>query len=153
MFLSYFFMCFLFCLSFPLVWLFLSFTWFLLLTLPAIPCFFSSCFFILVFTPIFLYERIWAFVGQIILIGSKGSWAQFALICQSQSAEELYSTVDLYSAADLRFVVDCFPLHFFFWTFLALRSSWWAFGPYFSLGFLPHGLLDKDLQNWASTSC
>ena len=42
---------------------FLSFTQFLLLTLPAVPCFFSSCFFILVFTLILLYKRIWAFCG------------------------------------------------------------------------------------------
>ena len=52
---------------------FISFTQFLLLTLPAVPCFFSSCFFILVFTHILLYKRIWAFVGQIILTGSKRS--------------------------------------------------------------------------------
>ena len=29
---------------------------------------------------------------------------------------------DLCFAADLRFVIDCFPLHFFFWTSLALRA-------------------------------
>ena len=51
---------------------FLSFTQFLLLTLFVVPCFFSSCFFILVFTPILLYKRIWAFVGQIVFIGLKG---------------------------------------------------------------------------------
>ena len=73
------------------------------------------------------------------------------MICQSHSIEELYSAADLYSVADLRFAVDCFPLHFFLWTFLALRSSLWVFRPCFLLGFLPHGLLDKDSQNWAST--
>jgi len=78
------------------------------------------------------------------LTGSKGSWAQLVFVCRSHSAKELYSAADLYFAA------DPFPLHFFLWTFLALRSSWWVFGPYFSLGFLPHGLLDMDLQNWAS---
>ena len=87
------------CLSFGLA--FLSFIWFLLLTLPAVPCFFSSCFFISIFTPIFLYKRIWAFVGQIMLTGLKGSWAQFVLICQNHSAEELYFVTDLYSMADL----------------------------------------------------
>ena len=128
----------------PLSYFFLQF---LLLTFLAVPCFFSSCFFILVFTPILLYKRIWTFVGQIILIGSKGFWAQFALICRSHSAEELYFeadlyfVVDLYSVANLHFVANCFPLHFFIWTFLALWSSWWAFGPYFSLGFPPFGLL------------
>ena len=64
----------LFVISFGLA--FLSITQFLLLTLPAVHCFFSLCFFILVFTPIFLYKRIWVFVGQIMLTGSKGSWAQ-----------------------------------------------------------------------------
>ena len=44
---------------------------------------------------------IWAFVGQIMFIGSKGSWAQFALICKSHSAEELYSAAGLYSTANL----------------------------------------------------
>ena len=72
---------------------------------------------------------IWALVGQIMLIGSKGFWAQFDFVYQSHSAKELYSAADLYSAtdlystADLRFAIDCFPLHFFLWTFLALRSS------------------------------
>ena len=129
---------------------FLSFTQFLLLTLFAVPCFFSSCFFILVFTHththththtyiyiyiFYIYIRIWAFVGQIMLTRSKGSWAQFSLIYRSHSAKELYSAADLYSAVDLHFVADHFPLHFSLWTFLALWSSWWAFGPCFSLGF------------------
>ena len=76
-----------------------------------------------------LYKRIWAFVDQIMSIGSKGSWAQLALICQSHFAEELYSMTDLYSAAnlksvaDLHFAVDRYHLHFFLWTFLTLRSS------------------------------
>ena len=92
------------------------------------------------------------------LTGSKGSWAQFALICWSNSAEELYfvadlnSTADLYSVADLHFATDCFLLHFFLWTFLAFRSSWWVFGPCFSLGFPLHGLLGRDLLKWASTT-
>ena len=96
-----------------------------------------------------LYKRIWAFVGQIMLTGSKGSWAQFVFICRIHSTEELYSTTDLYSVADLysavdlHFAVDCFPLHFFLWTLLALRSSWWIFGPCFSLGFFPHGTNSK----------
>ena len=90
-------------------------------------------FFILVFTHILLYKRILAFVGQIMLTGLKGSWAQFALICRSYSAEELYSATDLYpaadlySAADLHSTADCFPIHFFIWTFFALRSSSWVF--------------------------
>ena len=119
---------------------FLSFMQFLLLTLPTVPCFFSLYFFILVFTPILLYKRIQAFVGQIMLIGSKGFWAQFALIYQSHSAEELYSVADLYSTTNR------FPLHFFPWTSRALRSSWWAFKPCFSLVFPPYGLLGTDLQ-------
>ena len=55
-----------------------------------------------------------------------------------------------------RFVICCRSTFcsrsvFFLWTFLALRSSWWAFGPWFLLGFLPHGILDMDSQKWAST--
>ena len=113
----------------------------LVLTLPAVPCFFSSCFFILVFTPIFLYKRIWAFVGQIMLTGSKGSWTQFVFICWSHSVEELYSAANLHSVANLYSASDRFSLHLFLWTFLALWSSWWAFGPYFSLDFPLYGLL------------
>ena len=91
-------------------------------------------------------------MGQIVLTRSKGFWAQFVFVCRSYSAKELYyaadlySTVDLYSTADLCFAVDCFHFHLFLWTFLALRSSWCTFGPCFSLGFLPHELLDMDLQ-------
>ena len=103
---------------------------------------------------------IWAFVGQIVLTRSKGSWAQFIFICRNHSARELYSTADLYSAEELysaadlcsvadlysavylHFAVDCFHLHLFLWTFLTLWSPWWVFGPCFSLGFLPYGLLD-----------
>ena len=117
-------------LSFPLVWLFLH----------AIPAADTSCYPLFLFIMLFhfsshaylLYKRIWAFVGQIMLIGSKGSWAQFIFICQSHSARELYSAVklysvaDLYSVANLCFAIDCFPLHLFLWTFLALRSSWWV---------------------------
>ena len=58
-----------FVISFGLI--FLSFTQFLLLTLSTVLCFFSSCFFILVFTSILLYKRIWAFMGQIIFINQK----------------------------------------------------------------------------------
>ena len=104
--LSYFFACFLLRLSFSFGLAFLPFTWFLLLMLPAIPCFFSLCFFISVFTPILLHKIIWAVVDQIMLTGSKGSWAQFVFVCQSHSAKELYYAVDLYSVADLRFVID-----------------------------------------------
>ena len=96
---------------------FLFFMWFLLLTLLVVPCFFLSCFFISVFMPILLYKRIWAFVGQIMLIGSKGSWVQFVFLCRSHFSKELYYAANLYSATDL------FPLHFFLWTFLALQSS------------------------------
>ena len=137
--------------SFPAVFVnsigldFLSFTQFLLLTLSVVPGFFSSCFFI--FTHFLLYKRIWTFVGQIMLTRSNGSWAQFALICRSHSAKKLYSAADLYSAIDLHSATDLhsaayhFPLHFFLWTFLALRSSWWVFGLCFSLGFPSYGLL------------
>ena len=126
---------------------FLSFMQLLLLTLLDIPCFFLSCFFILVCTLIFLYKRIWAFVGQIILTGSKGSWAQFVFICRNHSTGELYSMAKLYSTIDLYSIADRFPLHFFLWTSLALWSSWWAFRPYFSLGFPPYGPLGMDSKN------
>ena len=83
------FMHFLLCLSFPLVWLFF-------------PSRNSCCslflFIVLLhisFHTYLLYKRIWAFVGQIMLVGSKGSWAQFALICQSHSTEKLYSAANL----------------------------------------------------------
>ena len=56
--------------------------------------------------PILLHKRIWAFVGQIMLTGSKGSWVQFVFVCLSHSARELYYAVNLYSAADLYFAVD-----------------------------------------------
>ena len=117
-------------LSLPLVWLFLH----------AIPAADTSCYPLFLFIMLFhfsshaylLYKRIWAFVGQIMLIGSKGSWAQFIFICQIHSSRELYFAVklysaadlyfaaDLYSAVDLHFAIDCFPLHFFLWTSLAL---------------------------------
>ena len=80
-------------------------------------------------------------MGQIMLIGSKGSWAQFALIFRSHYAKKLYFAVDLYYVADLHSAANRFPLHFFLWTFLALRSSWWVFRPCFSLGFPSYGLL------------
>ena len=41
-------------------------------------------------------------MGQILFTGSKGSWTQFALVCQSHSAEDLY------------FVAGHFPLNFSF---------------------------------------
>ena len=159
--------------------------------IPAVPYFFSPCFFISVFMPIFFIQKDlglcgpnnvdWIkrvlgpiylyppkpfcqitvfcckFAGQIMLTGSKGSWAQFIFICRSHSARGLYSMVklyfgvDLYSTADLCFAVDYFYLHFFLWKFLALQSSWWVFGSCFSLGFLPHEPLGTDLQKWAST--
>ena len=50
-----------------------------------------------------------------------------------------------------RFAFCCGRSVFFLWTFLALQFSWWAFEPWFLLGFLPHGLLDMDLQKWEST--
>ena len=144
--LSYFFMCFLLCLSFPLV------GFFFLHTIPATGTSYCFLFLFIVllhisFHTYFLYKMIWAFVGQIMLTGSKGSWAQFVLICQSHSVGELYSTTDLLSIANLHFAVDRFPLHFFLWTFLALRSSWWVYGPYFSLGFPPYELLGTDSKN------
>ena len=126
------------------------FLWFgfsFLHAIPTVPCFFALCYFILVFTPIFLFKRIWAFVGQIMLTGSKGSWAQFVFICRSYSGRELYSVAKLYFAADLYSIANCFPLHFFLWTSLALWSSWWAFKPCFSLGFPPCGLLGMDSKN------
>ena len=119
----------------------LSFTRFLLLTLLDVPCFFLLCFFISVFTPILLYKRIWAFVGQIMLIGSKRSWAKFVFVYRNHFAKELYFVADLYSAT------NPFLLHFFLWTSLALWSSWQAFGPWFSLGFPPYGTLGMDSKN------
>ena len=64
-------------------------------------------------------------------------------VCRSHSAKKLYSAVDLYSAADLYSTANPFPLHLFLWTSLALWSSWQAFEPCFSLGFLPHGTDSK----------
>jgi len=64
------------------------------------------------FTPILLYKRIWAFVGQIMLTGSKGFWAQFVFVCRSHSARELYYAADLYFAADLRFAIDLYTKGF-----------------------------------------
>ena len=134
------------CLSFSFGLAFLSFVWFLLLTLPTIPCFFSSSFFVLTFTPIFLYKRIWAFMGQIILTRSRGFWAQFVFICRCHSAEELYFAADLYSTADLRQIyilsldLSCFSLFFL--------VGLWAL---IFIELLPHGLLDMNSQKWAST--
>ena len=62
--------------------------------------------------PILLHKRIWAFVGQIMLIGLKGSWAQFVFVCQSHSARELYYAVDLYSTVDLHFAIDLYTKGF-----------------------------------------
>ena len=97
-----------FVISFGLV--FLSLTQFLLLTFSIVPCFFSLCFFILVFTSILLYKRIWAFMD---LYQSKGSCTQFAIIYQSHSIKDLYSTANMYSTVDLYSAADHFPLHFF----------------------------------------
>ena len=82
------------------------------------------------------------------ITGLKGSWAQFGLICRSHSTKELYSVADLYSTPDLYSGVDRFPLHFFLWTFLTLQSSWWVFGPCFSLGF-PLYMLLSLASYWA----
>ena len=84
------------------------------------------------------------------LTGSRGSWAQFVFICRSHSAKELYSAVDLYSTT------DPFPLHLFLWTSLPLWSSWQAFEPCFSLGFLPHGTdskMDINIQPPEHMNC
>ena len=62
--------------------------------------------------PILLHKRIWAFVGQIMLTGSKGSWVQFVFVCRSHSARELYYAADLYFAADLRFAIDLYTKGF-----------------------------------------
>ena len=92
---------------FPLVWLFFpsrdSCCWHFMPFL--VPYFFSSYFFISFFTPILLHKRIWAFVGQIMLTRSKGSWAQFVFIWRSHFTRELYYAVDLYFAADLHFAI------------------------------------------------
>ena len=119
-------------LSFPLVWLFLH----------AIPTADTSCCSLFIFILLFhfsshaylLYKRIWAFVGQIMLTGSKGSWAQFIFICQSHSARELYFTTDL------RFAMIALPCTSFFGPFLLFSLLG---GSCFSLGFLPHGTDSK----------
>ena len=67
---------------FSLILFSFSFTHFLLLTLYIFPCFFSSSFFILVFTPILLYKRIWAFAGQIVFT-TKASTTVFGLLWTS----------------------------------------------------------------------
>ena len=99
---------------------FVIFLWFgfsFLHVIPAIDTFcrslfLSLCFFISVFTPILLHKRIWAFVGQIMLTGSKGSWAQFVFVCRSHSARKLYYAADLYSAVDLHFAIDLYTKGF-----------------------------------------
>ena len=103
--------------------------------------------------PILLYKRIWAFVGQIILTGSKGSYAQSIFVYQSHSTKELYSVANLYFVADLYSTADPFPLHFFLWTSLTLWSSWQAFGPCFSLNFLPHGTDSKNGHQQCVCNC
>ena len=73
----------LFSFVFSLILYSFSFTHFLLLTHFAIPCFFSSCLFILVFTPVLLYKKIQAFVGQIVFTRSKGirpNWSYSAKV-------------------------------------------------------------------------
>ena len=82
-------------------------------------------------------------MGQIIFIGSKGSWIQFVLICQSHSAGDLYFAENLYYDIvhfplyfSLRLDVSLgfYFFYFVFWVFLALQSSWWVFGQHFLLG-------------------
>ena len=51
-------------------------------------------------------------MGQIMLTGSKGSWAQFVFVYRSHSARELYYALDQYSAADLRFAIDLYTKGF-----------------------------------------
>ena len=96
------------------------------------------------------------FCGKFVFCGRSIFCYRFAFCCRLLSLALISldlscSSVFLGGLSALRFVVDCFHLHLFLWTFLALRSSWWIFQPCFSLGFLPHGLLDMDLQKWAST--
>ena len=94
---------------------FVIFLWFGFSFLHVILAADTSCNSLFLFTVLFhisfhaylLYKRIWAFVGQIMLTGSKDSWAQFVFVCRNHSAKELYSATDLYSTA------DPFPLHFF----------------------------------------
>ena len=94
---------------------FVIFLWFDFSSLHMIPAADTSCcslflfivLFHISFLAYFLYKRIWAFVGQIMLTRSKRSWAQFVFVRRSHSAKELYSTAELYSVA------DPFPLHFF----------------------------------------
>ena len=152
-----------FVISFGLVSL--SFTQFLLLTFSIVPCFFSSCFFILVFTSILLYKRIWAFMD---LYQSKGSWTQFSIICQSHSFKDLYSTTNMYSTVDLYFTTYHFPLHFFLSPGISVGFCF--FSVFFFLGFscslvflvglwdllfiglLPYEVLGTNLQKRASTN-
>ena len=126
-----------FVISFSLA--FLSFTHFLLLTLPIIPCFFSSCFFISVFKPIFFIQKdlglcgpnnvdwIKKVLGPICLCLPKPFYGRSVFCCR------------LLSLAFLSLDLSCS------W------SSWQAFGSCFSLGFPPYGLLDTNSQKWAST--
>ena len=66
------------------------FLWFGFSFLHAIPTTDTFCCSLFLFIVLFhfssnaylLYKRIWAFVGQIMLTGSKGSWAQFVFICR-----------------------------------------------------------------------
>ena len=109
---------------------------------------------------ILLYERIWAFMGQILFIWSKGSWTQFALDCQSHSTQDLYYAENLYSIEDLYSAADHFSFHFFLSPGLSLEfiylfiyffvswSSWW---PCFPLGFPLYGFLGTNLQKQVST--
>ena len=43
---------------------------------------------------------------------------------QEKSKEISARENDLQQNADLHFAIDCLPLHFFLWTFLAFWSSW-----------------------------
>ena len=94
------------------------FLWFgfsFLHAVPAADIFYCSLFFFIVFLHISfhfypLYKRIWAFMD---LYQSNGSCTQFAIIYQSHSIEDLYSTANMYSTVDLYSATDHFPLHFF----------------------------------------
>ena len=89
---------------------FVIFLWFGFSFLHVILAVDTSCSSLFLFTVLFhisfhaylLYKRIWAFMGQIMLTRSKGSWAQFVFVCRSHSAKELYSAADLYFAANLQ---------------------------------------------------
>ena len=137
---------FLLCFSFSFGLAFLSFTWFLLLTPPAVPCFFSSCFFILAFTPIKdlgLYgpnniDWIKRVLGQICLYLLKSfCWktvfcgrsvfcCKFVICCKSAFC--CRSAADLYSFFGPFFLFDLLggPLGLdFYWAFFLMGFWIW----------------------------